>query len=150
MQDILKNQDEIDINLKSQIYLAARFVPILSKRDEAAIVNVSSGLGFVPMAVFPIYSATKAAIHSFTMSLRHQLKGTAIRVFEVIPPTVHDTELKGKKIDKTDYSISAAELADAVIMGLKEDNYEIAAGPSKNFVTASKEQIDQMFKNINH
>ncbi len=66
MEDLLKNEDEIDINLKAQIYLSAQFIPLLSKRSEAAVVNVSSGLGFVPMAVFPVYSATKAAIHSFT------------------------------------------------------------------------------------
>ena len=94
--DLLKNEDEIEINLKAQIYLAAQFVPMFSKHKEAAIVNVSSGLGFVPLTIFPIYSATKAAIHSFTMSLRYQLRGTSIKVFEVIPPTVYDTELKGQ------------------------------------------------------
>jgi uncharacterized oxidoreductase len=102
MEDLLKNEDEIDINLKAQIHLSAQFVPMLSKRKESAIVNMSSGLGFVPLTVFPIYSATKAAIHSFSLSLRHQLKGTSIKVFEVIPPTVHDTELKGKPIQRAE------------------------------------------------
>src|SRR5271157_5356916 len=100
IEDLLKNEDEIEINLKAQIYLAAQFVPMFSKHKEAAIVNVSSGLGFVPLTIFPIYSATKAAIHSFTMSLRYQLRGTSIKVFEVIPPTVYDTELKGKPIER--------------------------------------------------
>src|ERR1039458_1463202 len=97
-EDLLRQEDEIDINFKAQVYVAARFVPLLSRQKEAAIVNVSSGLGFVPLTVFPIYSATKAAIHSFTMSLRFQLRKTSVKVFEVIPPTVHDTELKGKPI----------------------------------------------------
>ncbi len=151
IDQFLKNDhNEIDINLKSQVYLAVRFTPILAKQKEAAIINVSSGLGFVPMAAFPIYSATKAAIHSFTMSLRHQLKGTSIRVFEIIPPTVHDTELKGKPQAKTDYSISAAQMADEVIKGLGEDQYEISAGASRKWLGESKAELDQDFKNINN
>lgn len=151
IDEFLRNDhNEIDINLKSQIYLAVRFTPTLSKQKEAAIINVSSGLGYVPMAMFPIYSATKAAIHSFTMSLRHQLKGTSIKVFEVIPPTVYDTELKGNPIEKTDYSISAAEMADGIINGVGTDQYEIPGGATKRWLTESKAELDQDFRNINH
>ncbi len=148
--ELLKNEDEIDINLKSQIYLAVRFIPNLAKQKEASIINVSSGLGFVPMAIFPIYSATKAAIHSFTMSLRYQIKDTTIKVFEVIPPTIYDTELKGKPIEKTDYSISASEMADAIISGFAQNQYEICAGATKKWLTESKAELDQDFRNINH
>lgn len=150
LEDIVKNEDEIEINLRSQIYLAARFIPLLSKKSNAVIINVSSGLGFAPLAIFPIYCATKAAIHSFTMSLRFQLRETPIKVFEVIPPTVHDTELKGRKLEKTDYSISSAEMVDAVIKGLEADQYEITAGASRNLANASKAELDQIFKNMNH
>jgi uncharacterized oxidoreductase len=147
----LKGQeDEIDINFKAQVLLSAQFVPLLSKQREAAIVNVSSGLGFVPMAVFPIYSATKAAIHSFTMSLRHQLRGTSIRVFEVIPPTVHDTNLKGRPIEKADWTVSSQEVAAAVVKGLEDDTPEIAVGPTKGWITGSKSDLDQAFSRINH
>ena len=89
---------EIDINLKAQLQLSTHFIQHFSKQSEAAIVNVSSGLGFVPIAAFPVYCATKAALHSFSMSLRHQLRQTPIKVFEVIPPIVYDTELKGKHL----------------------------------------------------
>jgi uncharacterized oxidoreductase len=140
---------EIDINLRAQIHLSARFINELSKRKEAAIVNVSSGLGFVPIAAFPVYCATKAAIHSFSVSLRHQLRQTPIKVFEVIPPTVHDTELKGKFLEKTDYSVSAAEVASAVLSGMGNDEYEIAVGSSKNFVKGSKSDLDQAFERMN-
>lgn len=151
IEEFLKNDhNEIDINLKSQIYLAVRFTPTLAKQKESAIINISSGLGFVPMVMFPIYSATKAAIHSFTMSLRQQLKDTPVKVFEVIPPTVYDTELKGKPIPKTDYSISAADMADAVIKGLDHDQYEIAAGGSSNWLKASKPELEEAFKRINN
>ena len=150
MDDLLMNEDEIEINLKAQIYLAAQFVPMLSKHKEAAIVNVSSGLGFVPLAIFPIYSATKAALHSYTMSLRYQLRGTSIRVFEVIPPTVHDTDLKGKPIEKAEWTVSSSEVAEAVIRGLEANEDEIAIGPTKRWMSITKSELDQIFSNINH
>lgn len=112
-------------------------------------MTVSSGLGFVPMASFPIYSATKAAIHSFTMSLRQQLKDTDVKVFEVIPPGDHDTELRGKPIPKSDWSISAADMAEAVKEGLENDDYEIAAGPTIGYLLGSNSEFDEAFKNMN-
>ena len=148
--DLLKNEDEIEINLKAQIHLTAQFVPKLSIQKQAAIVNMSSGLGFVPLAIFPVYSATKAALHSFTMSLRHQLRETSIKVFEVIPPTVHDTGLKGKPIEKAEWTVSSSEVAEATIHGLEVDEYEIAIGPSKKWVSSAKGELDQIFSNINH
>ena len=148
--DLLENEDEIEINLKAQIYLAARFVPVLSKHKDAAIVNISSGLGFVPLTIFPIYSATKAGLHSFTMSLRHQLRETSIKVFEVIPPTVHDTALKGGPIEKAAWTVSSSEVAEATIRGLEADEYEIAIGPARKWVSSTKNELDQIFNNINH
>jgi uncharacterized oxidoreductase len=66
--------------------MTAQFLPHLKKQKRAAIVNVSSGLAFVPLPISPVYSAAKAAIHSFTQSLRLQLKHTNITVFELAPP----------------------------------------------------------------
>jgi len=149
-EDLLKVEDEIDINFKAQVYLAAQFVPMLSRQQEAAIVNVSSGLGFVPLTVFPIYSATKAAIHSFTMSLRFQLRKTSIKVYEVIPPTVYDTELKGRPTEKAEWAVSSSEVAEAVVKGLGEDAFEIAVGPSRKWLSNSKGELDQAFGAINH
>src|SRR4030043_153574 len=90
--DLFDGEDEIEINLKASVHLSAYFIPLLSKHKEAAIINVSSGLAFIPIAAMPIYCATKAAIHSFSLSLRHQLRDTSIKVFEIIPPIV-DTEI---------------------------------------------------------
>jgi uncharacterized oxidoreductase len=149
-EDLLRQEDEIDINFKAQVYLAAEFVPLLSRQKEAAIVNVSSGLGFVPLTVFPIYSATKAAIHSFTISLRFQLRKTTVKVYEVIPPTVYDTELKGKPIEKAEWTVSSSEVAEAVVKGLGEDVFEIAVGSSKRWLSSPKSELDQAFGNINH
>jgi uncharacterized oxidoreductase len=149
-QDILEKEDEINTNLRAQIYLAARFVTIFSRRQtESAIINISSGLGFVPMAKFPIYSATKSAMHSFTISLRHQLRETSIKVFEVVPPTVYDTELKGNPLPKSDWTASSSEVAKAVLKGLENNEYEIGVGTARNWLSSSKDDLDKAFKNIN-
>lgn len=78
----------IATNLTAPIRLALAFLPHLRARPQAAVVTVSSGLAFVPKAANPVYSATKAAIHSWTQSLRHQLRDTSVSVHEIAPPLV--------------------------------------------------------------
>lgn len=90
--ELLSGEDEVQINFAAPIHISAYFTPLLLKKKESAIINVSSGLAFVPIAAMPIYCATKAGIHMFSVSLRHQLKGTPVKVFEIIPPAV-DTGL---------------------------------------------------------
>ena len=81
-------------NLLGPIRLTAALLPLLKRQPRAAVMTVSSGLAFVPMAITPTYCATKAAIHSYTQALRYQLKDTAVQVLELIPPYVQ-TELLG-------------------------------------------------------
>ncbi len=81
-------------NLLGPISLNAALLPFLVAQPRAAIMTVSSGLAFIPMAATPTYCATKAAIHSYTQSLRHQLKETSVQVLELVPPYVQ-TELMG-------------------------------------------------------
>ena len=88
--------EEIQANLVGAIRVAAAFASHLSKAKEAVLLNVSSGLAFVPIARYPVYCATKAAVHSFTLSLRHQLNGMGVKVIELIPPFVK-TELGGER-----------------------------------------------------
>jgi len=75
-------------NLLAPIRLTATLLPLLVRQPQAAIVTISSGLAFLPSAMHPTYCATKAAIHSYTQSLRYQLKDTAVQVLELIPPRV--------------------------------------------------------------
>jgi len=82
-------------NLLGPLRLTAALLPLLRGQARAAIMNVSSGLAFVPLAMTPTYCATKAALHSYTQSLRYQLKGTAIEVLELIPPYVATDLMNG-------------------------------------------------------
>jgi uncharacterized oxidoreductase len=86
----------VTTNLLGPIRLTAALLPLLQDRPRSTILTVSSGLGFVPNAATPTYSATKAAIHSYSISLRHQLKDTTTEVIEIIPPYVQ-TPLSGKQ-----------------------------------------------------
>ena len=81
-------------NLLGPIRLTAALLPLLASQSQATIMTVSSGLAFMPMALTPTYNATKAAVHSYTQSLRYQLKDTSVQVIELIPPAVQ-TELMG-------------------------------------------------------
>jgi uncharacterized oxidoreductase len=81
----------VTTNLLGPIRLTAALLPALQKQPRATIMNVSSGLAFVPLAMTPTYCATKSAIHSYTQSLRYQLKATKVEVIELIPPYVQTT-----------------------------------------------------------
>jgi uncharacterized oxidoreductase len=85
----------ITTNLLGPIRLTAALLPLLGKQPYSAIMNVSSGLAFVPLAPTPTYCATKAAIHSYTQSLRYQLKSTTTEVLELIPPYVATNLMRG-------------------------------------------------------
>lgn len=94
--DVSVAEAEITTNLLGPIRLTAALIKHLLAQPHAAILTVSSGLGFVPIAPTPTYCATKAAIHSWTQSLRYQLRDTAVQVTELVPPLVQ-TELMGKR-----------------------------------------------------
>jgi len=79
---------EVDINLGAVVRLCAWFVPMLMQRPGSCIINVSSGLAFAPFPAAPVYSATKAALHSFTQSLRIQLQSSGVQVVELLPPAI--------------------------------------------------------------
>ncbi len=150
--ELLSGEDEIETNLKTCIYLTSYFIPDLKERKESAIINMSSGLAFVPLAVAPVYCATKAAVHSFSIFLRHQLRDTPTKVFEIIPPTV-DTELdKGARERRgTKYrGISPSEVAGATMKALEKDEYEVAVGQAESLRSAAVSgDLNQIFQNMN-
>ena len=86
--DLADAESIVATNLLGPIRLTAALLPHLEKQPRAAIINVSSGLAFLPLAITPTYCATKAAIHSYSLSLRHQLRKTKVEVLELIPPYV--------------------------------------------------------------
>ena len=142
---------EIKINFESPVVISSMFIPILKEKENSAIINVSSGLAFIPISIMPIYCATKAALHSFSISLRQQLRKTKIKVFEAIPPTV-DTDLdKGarKARGQTDFGISPKETAEAILNGLKNNEYEIAIGRAKFLINSSKTDFENVFSSMN-
>ena len=142
--------DEVNINLHAPIRLCALFTPKFMKRQKAAIINISSGLAFVPIATMPIYCATKAAIHSFTISLRHQLKDTSIKVFEAAPPTTDtalDRDFAGEK--EAYRGISPEEVATAIIEGVKTDTEEIIIGEARGLYRAAQQDPEATFNQLN-
>ncbi|PZQ47409.1 MAG: oxidoreductase [Micavibrio aeruginosavorus] len=88
-------EDMVITNLLAPIRLTAAFLPHLKKQKESTIINTTSGLAFVPLTVTPTYNATKAALHSYSIALREQLKGTSVEVIELIPPAVQTDLMPG-------------------------------------------------------
>ena len=98
-QNLAEAEAVVTTNLLGPIRLTAALLPHLLGQPQARIVNVSSGLAFVPLASTPTYSATKAALHSYTVSLRRQMQGTAVEVIELIPPGVQTDLVPGQATD---------------------------------------------------
>ncbi len=123
---------EVDTNLNGSVWMIQRFLPHLKTRGEALIVNVSSGLAFIPLPIAPVYCATKAALHSYTQSLRIQLEGTGVTVVELAPPGTETplfrgefaAEMKGRK------GMDVTVLAKQAIAGIEAGKLEIRPGPS--------------------
>ncbi|WP_151737751.1 SDR family oxidoreductase [Paenibacillus tengchongensis] len=130
---------EITTNIEAAFHLAMLFTPFFAEKEDAAIINVTSGLAFTPFAVAPIYSATKAALHSFTVSLRHQLSETPVEVIEVAPPAVN-TDLGGAGLHTHGEPLDA--FADGIFKGLAEGKQEIGYGTSEARLRMSRDEVD--------
>lgn len=94
--DLADAEAIVSTNLLGPIHLTAALLPHLLGKSKSVVMNVSSGLAFVPLAITPTYSATKAAIHSYTQSLRYQLQGTGVQVIELPPPYVATDLMDGR------------------------------------------------------
>lgn len=151
IDEFLAGESEININLEAPIVLSGLFIPYLTGKKEAAIINVSSGLGFVPAAPMPVYSATKAGLHAFSMALRQQLLKLGIKVFEVVPPAV-DTELNSEgRAKRCNFkaNLKPDEFVAAVMKGFQNDVFEIGYGMTEGFIKASRAELDKSFQQMN-
>ena len=140
-------RQELIINVEAPIHLSTLLVPHLRQRPGATIINVTSGLSFAPAAFVPIYSATKAALHSFTLSLRHQLKPEGIAVLEIVPPAV-DTDLGGPGLHT--FGVNVDDFADSVMGRLAMGEQEVGYGSSEKSRLASRAELDEAFRIMNN
>jgi len=139
-------REEIVINFEAPVHLSTLFIPHLRRQKHAAIVNITSGLSFAPMARVPVYCATKAALHSFTLSLRHQLADTPIEVIEIIPPAV-DTDLGGPGLHT--FGVKVEDFLDAVLPRIEKGEREVAFGFAEQSSHASRAELDQLSARLN-
>ncbi|MRN56659.1 SDR family oxidoreductase [Paenibacillus monticola] len=137
--------NEITTNIEAPIHFSMLFAPYFAAKEAAAIINVTSGLAFTPFAIAPIYSASKAALHSFTMSLRHQLSETSVEVIEVAPPAVN-TDLGGT--GQHGHGEPLAAFTDGIFKGLEEGKQEIGYGTSVDRLRMSRDEVDQYVENM--
>ena len=136
-------QQEITINIEAPLHLSALFVKLPSLKT---IMNVTSGLSFAPLSKVPVYSATKAFFHSFTLSLRHLLAAQNIEVIEIIPPALN-TDLGGIGIHDAHPPVS--DFITAIFTQLQAGKTELTFGFSEAISKAGPEQLRQAFERMN-
>lgn len=135
---------EIEINVTAPLHLTSLFAALPSMRT---IMNVTSGLSFVPLAKVQVYCATKAFVHSFTLSSRALLKSRNIEVVEIIPPALN-TDLGGKGIH--DQAPPVGEFIEAIFKQLAEGKNELSYGFSETVSRAGAEVLQAAFNRMNH
>ncbi len=139
----LRAKDEIAINIEAPLHLTSLFINLKSLDT---IINVTSGLAFVPLVKVPVYCATKAFFHSFTLSLRQSLKQKNIEVIELIPPALN-TDLGGKGLH--DHAPPVSEFVASVFEQLKEGKTTITFGMSDGMAKAGPDDLQKVFVRMN-
>jgi uncharacterized oxidoreductase len=136
-------KEEITINIEAPLHLISLFQNLNSLNT---IMNVTSGLSFSPLSKVPVYCATKAFLHSFTLSLRHLLKAKSIEVIELIPPALN-TDLGGKGIHDSAPPVSG--FIESAFEQLKQEKPEITFGFSEAMIKAGPEELQKAFLRMN-
>jgi uncharacterized oxidoreductase len=139
----VRTQAEIQTNIEAPLHLTQMCLNLKSLKT---VINVTSGLSFVPLTKVPVYSATKAFFHSFTLSLRHLLKGKNIEVIEMIPPALN-TDLGGKGLH--DAAPPVSDFIESVFQQMKEGKTELTFGFSEMMVKATPEALLATFNRMN-
>jgi uncharacterized oxidoreductase len=138
-----KAQLEITTNVLAPIHLAQLFMQMPAINT---IINVTSGLSFVPLTKVPVYSATKAFFHSFTLSLQHLLKAKHIEVIEIIPPALN-TDLGGKGLNDTAPPVSA--FVESIFAQLRAGSTTLTFGFSEMMANGSAQDLKNTFNHMN-
>ena len=136
-------KEEIAINIEAPVHLTSLFINLKSLKT---VINVTSGLSFVPLTKAPVYSATKAFFHSFTLSLQHLLKSKNIEVIEMIPPALN-TDLGGKGLH--DHAPPVSHFIAAVFEQLKEGKTTLTFGFSEAMSKAAPDDLQKAFERLN-
>lgn len=136
-------EEEITTNIEAPIHLTTLFLKLKSL---TTIMNVTSGLSFVPLTKTPVYSATKAFFHSFTLSLRYLLKSRKIDVVEIIPPALN-TDLGGKGLH--DQAPPVSDFIKTIFEQLQQGKTELTFGFSEAMAKASQDDLQKAFSRMN-
>jgi uncharacterized oxidoreductase len=145
--DLKAGGDEIAVNFVATVELTALFIGHLMKKPSAEVINVGSGLGFTPMTNTPVYSATKAAVHVYSLVLRQQLKDTPVKVIEIIPPMV-DTGLNKEGRDAANRKfrgISLAEYLPTVMAGLESGSDTVYHGDGGKIMIETRGESERRY-----
>jgi len=138
---------EMETNYFAVLNLTTKLLPLLKRQGESAIINVSSVVAFAPGLSLPTYSASKAALHSYTQALRLSLiTHSNVKVFELMPPLV-DTEF-AKEIP-SNKKISAREVAEDLVHGISKDRYEIRVASAEKLYSAYLSLTDKAVLALN-
>ena len=151
LNDLSKQMQEIEINYNSPIRVLHYFLPQLKKSKNAVLVNVSSGLAYVPFAQAPVYSGTKSALHFWTLGIRSQLRQHNIRVVELLPPVVDTPLAHGADIAEDDNlkPMPPEKLADVFWRDFVSGKEEITPGISKQLKLMSRLGPKFIFNQLN-
>lgn len=141
-----KAQLEIQTNLLAPIHLTKLFLPIIEKQDHAHLINITTGLVYIPRAIYPFYSGTKAALHSFTQVLRLQMSGKSVKVVEVMFPAVDTPWHKG---NAPKIAISPEQAVKEMLSGLSKGKETIRVGKVKLLYLISRLAPRFALKKIN-
>ncbi|CPR09829.1 DltE protein [Mycobacterium bohemicum DSM 44277] len=140
----------VAVNLLGPMRLTAALLPTLLGQPHAAIVNVTSALAFVPKAVAPTYSATKAGLHSYTQSLRRQLRHTCVQVIEIIPPRVETDMLAGQDRGPDVMALNDFVAQTMSLLRGRPDATEIVVGGAERVRFAARGgRYDAVFESVN-
>lgn len=137
--------DEVTVNLAGPILMTQVFLPHLLRQQESAILNVTSGIAYFAFDKAPIYSASKLGLHSYTQTLRKQLRGTSIRVFELAPPRTTKPMFNGSEADNREVDrvprMPIPQVVAAMIAGMRKNRHTILPGMSKLLRIMGKIQL---------